>query len=68
MIFFENNLYNLFNMIRIILNNIKNNILKDIAFTILNKSDEYNFLPNKKQWQTLQIQYLGKKNLGQHKI
>ena len=50
MIFFENNLYNLFNMTRIILNNIKNNILKDIAFTILNKSDEYNFLPNKKQW------------------
>ena len=37
-------------MISIILNNTKKKILKDITFTILNRSDEYTFLSTREQW------------------
>ena len=46
---FLNNLYNSFNMIHIMVDNTKKEILKDIEYSILNRSDEFNFLLNKKQ-------------------
>ena len=47
---FSTSLSSSFNQIRIILNKAKKRVLKEIAYTILQKSDDYTFYPEREQW------------------
>ena len=54
-----------FNTIRIILNNTKKSVLKDIAYTILNKDDNFTFLDKRQQWYLYILDIIDTKFLNQ---
>ena len=54
-----------FNTIRIILNNTKKTVLKEIAYTILNKDDNFTFLDKRQQWYLYILDIIDTKFLNQ---